>query len=917
MKSCNIRCVCGSDCAYGVLCPCECDSEAECCCESCGVRCVCGENCVYGALCECDCTSYEACNCEACGVYCGCGKLSCNFGPGCECICENESVCNCVVCKFTSETTKDSRGNITSYTLSDGEKEMTETSVYHSTIDKPISTVDSNGNIVYYVYDDESGLLETQTIESENPNYNDSVINYSYISTSVDLLSNISQTVSGLSNGSTIASAYEYNEKELAETITRNGFTYYFDYDEAGNTTAVSVGTQALGEYTYNSDGNKTSTGFGNGDMNIYTYENGNITSISYGNGNDINVVFSYTYDTDGNLLTATDVVNGQTLTYNENGYVITDTSNNIVYSRTKNETDKTVTEIINGTTYVTAFNDPAYSYQTGQVTNTSSISFSGNTIQRNCVIDQFERQKSNGFTHSYPNNAKTISGHVDLGYNDTATTVGTEINSYESSISNGTDENESKFNYEYDNRGNITEIYDSTNPGQNIPLYSYEYDEASQLVRENNAVLNKTYIYSYDIGGNIVSKTVYPYTTTSELGTSINTVPYIYDSVWKDKLTYFNGNQIIYDEIGNPLTYNGIEYTWFGRDLLKYDLDDDIVEYKYNSAGLRTSKHVEIGNDVVDYDYTWTDNGILTGYKYSTSNETFSVWIMYGENGDAIGFTVDDEYVFYFIKNLQGDVIRITNDEGETLVEYKYDAWGNMTLSLGSGCVDPLAIIAIMLNPFTYRGYMFDMETNMYYLQSRYYNPEWGRFLNSDTYIDTRDGVLSTNVFAYCQNDPVKNKDPKGTLLNATELNDTLDLIESQFAELGFPFMGALMAKLFYGTVLRTIYSNAWTILWDQGIFYRDGYYLPHIARTLKEKVDFDVVEANLIDGFEKMNFVFSSSVGIYLSTYFDTRTCGEWAEYIAKHGLNFFAGLFYGLLDIQDTELYVQPCDLSRVLL
>ena len=70
--------------------------------------------------------------------------------------------------------------------------------------------------------------------------------------------------------------------------------------------------------------------------------------------------------------------------------------------------------------------------------------------------------------------------------------------------------------------------------------------------------------------------------------------------------------------------------------------------------------------------------------------------------------------------------------------------------------------------NPYRYRGYRYDTETGYYYLQSRYYNPEWGRFLNADALVSTGQGLLSYNVFIYCLNNPASNKDDNGFICSS-----------------------------------------------------------------------------------------------------------------------------------------------------
>ena len=107
---------------------------------------------------------------------------------------------------------------------------------------------------------------------------------------------------------------------------------------------------------------------------------------------------------------------------------------------------------------------------------------------------------------------------------------------------------------------------------------------------------------------------------------------------------------------------------------------------------------------------------------------------------------------------NLQGDIVAIIDDSGTQVVEYTYDAWGKMLTKTGT-----LAATLGTLNPFRYRGYVYDEETGMYYLRSRYYNPMWGRFINADLVLGQKGRLFSHNVFTYCNNSPVRGSDPSG----------------------------------------------------------------------------------------------------------------------------------------------------------
>ncbi|MBR5323081.1 MAG: hypothetical protein IKU48_06010 [Clostridia bacterium] len=126
-----------------------------------------------------------------------------------------------------------------------------------------------------------------------------------------------------------------------------------------------------------------------------------------------------------------------------------------------------------------------------------------------------------------------------------------------------------------------------------------------------------------------------------------------------------------------------------------------------------------------------------------------------------AYGFTVNDGTTttdYYYIHNLQGDVIGIVDTNGTKVVEYTYDAWGKILATTGT-----LATTIGELNPIRYRGYYYDAETGFYYCRARYYDPEICRWINPDKYVSTGQGLISFNMFAYCNNNPVNMVDSSG----------------------------------------------------------------------------------------------------------------------------------------------------------
>ena len=127
----------------------------------------------------------------------------------------------------------------------------------------------------------------------------------------------------------------------------------------------------------------------------------------------------------------------------------------------------------------------------------------------------------------------------------------------------------------------------------------------------------------------------------------------------------------------------------------------------------------------------------------------------------DAQGKVVSVNYngtEYYYLRNAQGDIVKLIDGSGNTVVEYTYDSWGKILSVTGT-----LESTLGEDQPFRYRGYVYDSDTNLYYLQSRYYNPSLGRFISSDVYLSTGQGVLGHNSYAYCLNNPVNAEDPTG----------------------------------------------------------------------------------------------------------------------------------------------------------
>ena len=303
---------------------------------------------------------------------------------------------------------------------------------------------------------------------------------------------------------------------------------------------------------------------------------------------------------------------------------------------------------------------------------------------------------------------------------------------------------------YGYDDNGNIASAT------LNGKWTGYTYDALGQLVQVNDHSDTRsgengtTWKYTYDLGGNILKKERFAYADTT---TPLETVTYEYgDANWRDKLTAVNGNAIAYDAIGNPLNDGTWTYTWQnGRQLQKMQKSGVTAEFVYNADGLRVQKTV---------------NGVATKYTLHGKNVvhmtsgTDELHFFYdAQNRPAV--VVYNGTAYAYVKNLQGDILAILDENGNTVVSYGYDAWGAPLW-----CTGEMAETLGKVQPFRYRGYVFDEETELYYNQSRFYNPSIARFVAADT-----TGVLTAslksltekNLFAYCDNNPVMRKDIDG----------------------------------------------------------------------------------------------------------------------------------------------------------
>ncbi len=637
-----------------------------------------------------------------------------------------------------TETTKDgiittytypesgNRGMPTSVTVRDsaGTLQSSLTYTYSSNYNYIRTVTDARGNTTLTVYSPTKGYLTSET-DANGIRYI-----YSHDAYSDELLEVYTENDDGFFDV-----VYRYNDNGQLSSVEQDNVTYSLTYDNFSRRTSTKVGSQTLASYSYNVRGLLGATTYGNGTIHSLTYDNSDrIISEAY----DGTVAYSYAYNTEGYLGKVTDHELDITTYYD--------------YDLVGRVTDVDSTDGVSSDFSYNEYNSIAsYSVKKdNSVVSAAEYTYTSDGLPETVELAGFQEPE---FLYAYDElNRRTDSYHflsgspikVEYSYLDgeDSETTGLVSNILYSDTGY---RYMPKLSYTYDAKGNIRTV--SENDVLNL---TYTYDSLDRLVREDNKDLDETIVYTYDERGNILSKKYYDY-TTGDVGALNDEIIYSYDSVWKDKLISYNGLYIEYDSIGNPTVYRGIDLNWQkGRQLESIGYNGtELLTFEYNAEGLRTKKSYYYGDTTT---YTWS-SGLLMQQTDGTNTLKFS----YSPDGRPLG-VIFNGTSYYYIYNLQGDVIGIYDYLGSVVVEYTYDSWGNITDTEGS-----LAYTLGNLNPFRYRGYIYDEETGLYWLRSRYYDPMTGRFLNGDIYVSTGQGMNGYNMFAYCGNNPVKNSDCEG----------------------------------------------------------------------------------------------------------------------------------------------------------
>ncbi len=652
----------------------------------------------------------------------------------------------------------DTNGNVTSTQVGNSTDYIKASTTYDTASVLAAAVTDARGNSVNYAYDSNTRLQTTVT----DPKNNTSTYSYGEPDKMLRLASLTSPTGTGTD---TAQVGYGYDTYGKLTSISRSTTVYSFTYDAWGNVVDTKVGNTTLSTNAYDEYGKLERVTYGNGFVTEYVYDElDRVSEIKQGTANNLVLNYKFIYNGEGDLY---ELRNYKTFrsTFFEYDHA----------GRCMASTEKEFEDTTDGIGYGDVLSGYRYEYDANN--NLSKLICRMGDEEEPSWATTYVYDKDNRPTEVLLDNGKKVVNTYDaIGRitskalkNGNSTILGTTVTyvpgangSQTALVSTYKNGNDDAYSYTYDANGNITSIIKGS------MSFTYEYDKANQLVRENlyygsGNTNNATYTYTYDLWGNILQKNKYAYTTDT-VGTVQDTVTYGYtDSQWGDKLTSYNGSTITYDSMGNPTSYLGKTLSWEGKQLKQVNMTvagaNVQLQYDYDENGLRMQKQYSVfgATNTTSYYYNGsvligmeTEQGAIMRFSYDASGNVVSV-----DYSDDYGDTFT---TYYYLRNAQGDIVKLIDNTGLTVVEYTYDSWGKPLGRTGT-----LSNSLGKYQPFRYRGYVYDEETGFYYLQSRYYDPTTCRFISADVLLSTGQGVVGHNSFAYCLNNPINRCDSNG----------------------------------------------------------------------------------------------------------------------------------------------------------
>lgn len=527
------------------------------------------------------------------------------------------------------------------------------------------------------------------------------------------------------------------------ELIKNDGYELKCD---DGQLVGLSLGLRDVISYTYNDNDKISNIVYNNNAYQKTTTEfeynvNNKLTQIKE-NGKK-----KYSFEYEDNNITLKKILSSDNriIRYVDDFGGLSSFTNSYFYS-IKNE-DGNPVQIFDEKEYKTQLHDVDYNIYGTSIEKSEVLVENNKAIGINSTQDWYGR-RSNNIVESKNNLVKIESqyGYDENAGFETLNQVVTYTNAIHSTTQTNYNLSQNhSFSYEYDDNGNIIKEYDYVSENSMELRYSYAYDSDNRLIRYNDNVLtpNRSYSFEYDSDGNLLSKSTYTYTPLeTELGEPIST-------------EYYNDIPTLFDDA---------TLTWNGKQLESYERTDDNtnittrVEYSYDENSLMTEKKVYIDNILNEtYNYIWTYGKLNTQvYTNEVTSTKHTIKYVYDSFNSVQGFILNHTETYLYLKNLQGDIVGIVDESGNTVFSYEYDVWGVPTITCNYD-ESTLANIVETL-PLAYRGCCYDYATGLYYVENRYYNPETGRFINASG--TEENGLLETtsnySIFTYWENHPL-----------------------------------------------------------------------------------------------------------------------------------------------------------------
>lgn len=623
--------------------------------------------------------------------------------------------------------------------LEECSERMESSMTYTSDYKQPKTITDSRGNTVHYEYDDKNRLLTKLTDAKGN------ATSYAY-DANTDKMTEVARMV----DGKEVKVSYTY-ENEKVTSIGHNGFTYDYAYDPFGNLESVSVGGRELERTTLRSR---------NGLADRITYATGEAVRNEYNPEEQLAAqylitadgreekLFENTYDSCGKIARHKDLCSGVTSTYQYDliGRMVgTDRSDGMKLRKVYDEKNRV----------------KGYTYQKDRVGHEVEFLYGDVEKQQKPGLGYgIKINDAQKIAYEYDALGRVIRTHNHFSDMNTSTQEYTYVSGKEEGVTTNlvasVREGNRAESYTYDACGNVETMVERSADGSERKI-RYYYDALNQLVREDNQKQNQTICYTYDVGGNMVRRDEYSYTEN----TVITEAPWKSDTFeyqtggWRDQLRFYNGQEMIYDVIGNPIQYRGMQMEWEQGHQLKHITGAGLDMYcRYNDSGKRIRKTV----NGVTTDFYLDGSAILM----QTSSDGSRIDFFYDDKGNVFAMKYQNEMYFYR-KNLFGDILGILDSHGTEFVKYEYNSWGKL-LNLTDYSSNGLG----RRNPFRFKGYYYDEELGMYYLNSRYYDPETGRFVSADdveVLKTTPTALTDKNLYSYCDNNPIGRKDGTGAV--------------------------------------------------------------------------------------------------------------------------------------------------------